>query len=474
MTKTRTTKNRTRLNILDPNVPARALIFSLVIPSFIEELGQILTMFVDTAMVGSMGVAASAAIAVNTPILMLTNGFNYGLAIGFSVLVARSIGEGHPEDAREVMRNAMFHMVWFGMLLNVLYIFLIAPNFARWMNADPAIWKDAGDYIRILGYTRIFLAMLSVNCNLLRGMGDTRRPMFCNLLHNVVNVIFNYLLIYPTRTISLFGHAFTMFGAGWGVAGAAAGTSIANICSGLMSLYFVLRKDNAVTFEPGKIISCNMMLLKRIYSLGLPIALERLIISAGQLVTTRMLAGLGNHVVAAHSYANTAESVCYMPVNGFAVAATTIVAQWLGAGNQKKAIELGNKCILYSCEVMAVCATLMYIFAPQLVGIFTRDELAISMAAEALRIEAFAELFVAIANTESGILRGAGDTKFSSLMSMVGMWAVRVPMAYVMVYHFDLSLRGVWYAMAADWIVRFVFMTRRYRKGTWLSAWKRA
>lgn len=471
---TLTNKKHQQLNILDASIPARTLIFSLVIPSFIEELGQILTMYVDTAMVGHISVNASAAIAVNQPILMLTNGFNYGLALGFSVMVARYIGENHPEDAWEVMRNAMFHIAWFGVLLNVLYIFLIAPNFARWMNADVSIWDDSGDYIRILGYTRIFLAMLSINCNLLRGMGDTRRPMFCNVLHNIINVIFNYLLIFPSRTISLFGMAFPMIGAGMGVAGAATATSFANICSGLLSMYFVLRKDNQVTFDRKKVIGFNSLLLRRTYRLGIPIALERLVLSSGQLVSTRMLAGLGNHVVAAHSYANTAESICYMPINGFGVAATTIVAQWLGAGNANKAIELGNKCIKYACEIMAVCAVLMFIFAPQLVGIFTTDEQAITMAAQALRVQAFAELFVAVANTVSGILRGAGDTKFSSIMSMVGMWGVRVPLAFILIKFFGFGLLGVWLPMALDWTMRCLLMTIRYRKGKWKAAWKTA
>ncbi len=465
---------RKQYNILDASIPARTLIFSLVLPSFIEELGQILTMYVDTAMVGHISVNASASIAVNQPILMLTNGFNYGLALGFSVMLARYIGENHPEDAREVMRNAMFHIAWFGVLLNVLYIFVIAPNFARWMNADVSIWEDSGDYIRILGYTRIFLAMLSINCNLLRGMGDTRRPMFCNVLHNVINVVFNYLLIFPSRTVSIFGAAVPMIGAGMGVAGAATATSFANICSGLLSMYFVLRRDNLVTFDRRKVIGVNSMLLRRTYRLGIPIALERLVLSSGQIATTRMLAGLGNHVVAAHSYANTAESVCYMPINGFGVAATTIVAQWLGAGNPNKAIELGNKCIKYACEVMAVCAVLMYAFAPQLVGMFTTDEVAITMAAEALRVQAFAELFVAITNTLSGILRGAGDTKFSSFMSMVGMWGIRVPLAFILIRFFGFTLLGVWFPMAIDWTIRCLLMTVRYRRGKWKEAWKAA
>ena len=468
------TTTRKQLNILDRSIPARALIFSLVIPSFIEELGQILTMYVDTAMVGRLGVNASAAIAVNHPILMLTNGFNFGLAIGFSVMIARFIGEEHPEDAREVMRNAMFHILWFGGLLTTLYIFVIAPNFARWMNADPTIWKDAGAYIFHLGTTRLFLAMLSINSNLLRGMGDTRRPMFCNILHNVVNVVFNYLLIYPTRTITLLGMQMTMLGAGKGVAGAAMGTSLANICSASLSMYFVLRKDNLVTFDRSRIVGFNGPLLRRTYRLGIPIALERLVLSSGQLATTRMLAGLGNTVVAAHSYANTAESVCYMPINGFGVAATTIVAQWLGAGDPDKAEELGNKCVKYACLVMAVCAVLMFIFAPQLVGVFTTDQQAIAMASQALRVQAFAELFVAIANTVSGILRGAGDTKFSSFLSMVGMWGVRVPLAYILIHFFGFSLMGVWLPMALDWTMRCLLMTIRYRRGKWKNVWKPA
>ena len=468
------TPTRKQLNILDRNVPARALIFSLVIPSFIEELGQILTMYVDTAMVGRLGVDASAAIAVNHPILMLTNGFNFGLAIGFSVMIARFIGEKHLEDAREVMRNAMFHILWFGGLLTTLYILVIAPNFARWMNADPSIWEDAGAYIFHLGTTRMFLAMLSINSNLLRGMGDTRRPMFCNILHNLVNVVFNFLLIYPTRTITLLGMQMTMIGAGKGVVGAAMGTSLANICSVTLSMYFVLRKDNLVTFDRKRIVGVNGPLLRRTYRLGIPIALERLVLSTGQLATTRMLAGLGNTVVAAHSYANTAESVCYMPINGFGVAATTIVAQWLGAGDPKKAIELGDKCVKYACLVMAVCAVLMFIFAPQLVGVFTTDQQAIDMASQALRVQAFAELFVAIANTVSGILRGAGDTKFSSFLSMIGMWGVRVPMAYILIHFFGFALLGVWFPMALDWTMRCLLMTIRYKRGKWLNVWKPA
>ena len=143
-------------------------------------------------------------------------------------------------------------------------------------------------------------------------------------------------------------------------------------------------------------------------------------------------------------------------------------------GDPDKAEELGNKCVKYACLVMAVCAVLMFIFAPQLVGVFTTDQQAIAMASQALRVQAFAELFVAIANTVSGILRGAGDTKFSSFLSMVGMWGVRVPLAYILIHFFGFSLLGVWLPMALDWTMRCLLMTIRYRRGKWKNVWKPA
>lgn len=466
--------NREPLDILDRSIPARTLIFSLVIPSFVEEFMMILSSYVDTAMVGSIGVHATAAVAINGPVLGLTNGFNFGLAIGFSVMISRFIGEGRLEKAREVIQNAMFHNLWFGGLMTFIYLVVLVPNYVRWMGADEEIWQGAMDYLRYLGYSRIFLVMTTICSNILRGQGDTRRPMFCNVLRNIVNIFLNTLFIYPTRVVSILGFSFTAWGAGMGVAGAAIATTFANVVSGLLALYYVFRPENKVYIKLSECVGVKPVLLKHIYRLGIPIAGERLIISGGQLATMRMLTGIGSAVVAANSLANTAESICYMPVSGFSIAATTLVAQWLGAGDSKKAVELGNACIKYACRVMAVMATLLYIFAPNIIGIFTADEGVITMAAEALRVQALAEIFVAIAMTTSGILRGAGDTNYSSLLSMTGMWLVRVPLAFILTRYFGFKLLGVWIPMALDWTTRGILMTIRYRRGKWKTAWKKA
>ena len=131
-------------------------------------------------------------------------------------------------------------------------------------------------------------------------------------------------------------------------------------------------------------------------------------------------------------------------------------------------VLLGPSCISHPIDLILY---LMYIFAPQLVGVFTTDEQAIFMAAQALRVQAFAELFVAIANTTSGILRGAGDTKYSSILSMIGMWGVRVPMAFILIHFFGFGLIGVWLPMAIDWTIRCLLMTLRYKRGKWKNVW---
>ncbi len=466
--------NRGPLDILDRSIPARTLIFSLVIPSFVEEFMMILSSYVDTAMVGSIGVHATAAVAINGPALGLTNGFNFGLSIGFSVMISRFIGEARIEKAEEVIKNAMFHILWFGSLLTLIYTFVLVPNYVRWMGADEAIWKDAMAYMRYLGYSRIFLVTMMICSNLMRGQGDTRRPMICNVLRNVINVFLNLVFIYPTRVVSILGFSFTAWGAGMGVAGAAIATSLSNVLSGLLSLYFVFRPTNKVHIKLSECVGVRPTLLRHIYRLGIPIAGERLVINGGQLATMRMLTGISSAVVAANSLANTAESICYMPVSGFSIAATTLVAQWLGAGDSKRATELGNACIKYACRVMVVTATLLYIFAPNIIDIFTDDARVIAMAAEALRVQAFAEIFVAIAMTTAGILRGAGDTHYSSMLTMSSMWLVRVPLAYILINFFDFHLLGVWIPMALDWTTRGILMTIRYRRGKWKTAWKKS
>ena len=262
-----------------------------------------------------------------------------------------------------------------------------------------------------------------------------------------------------------------MWGAGLGSTGAALGTAIAFTVSGFLTLRRLFSVKCSVHVSLRDSFRPDRTRMGQIISLGIPSAFERVTLSTGQLVITSLVTGMGSTVLAAHQLANTAESICYMPAFGFNVAVTTLVAQSLGAGEKKMAKDFAWLCIRYSVAVMILCATLMYIFAPQMIGFFIKDAAVITLGAAMLRIIAFAEPCVAIATVVPGILKGAGDTRWPFYISIIGMWVVRLSLAMVMIKGFGAGLEGIWIPMAVDWIVRTLVGLWLVRGGKWLNLW---
>ena len=461
-----------KLDLLDKSIPSWKLILLLAWPTIIEQILHTAVNYVDTAMVGSIGTYATAAIGVCTSTIMLLMGVMNIAGIGFSVTVARRIGEGDHEAARTTMRQAMLSVVFIGLSLTALVELILAPNLPRWMGADAEVLPYSVMYFRIIGLGYVFNTAMMVSGAILRCMGDTKTPLKFNILTNLINVCGNFLLIYPTRQLTVLGVTFTMPGAGWGVAGTAAATVTATAFSAccLASTLFLRKGPLQISlrddYRPRKDI------LLQAFRLGVPSFFERATISLGQIVSTAMITGLGTSAIAAHQLANTGESLCYMPIFGFATAATTLVAQNLGAGDKERARQQGSWCIGMAVCVMCCTSGLMFALAPQIIDIFSNDPQVIALGSQVLRIEALAEPFFAIASVVTGILRGAGDTKWPFYISLAGMWLLRVPVAFVLINGFGWSLHAVWVGMALDLILRGLISLWRFRKGGWMHVWE--
>ena len=461
-----------KLDLLDKSIPSWKLILLLAWPTIIEQILHTAVNYVDTAMVGSIGTYATAAIGVCTSTIMLLMGVMNIAGIGFSVTVARRIGEGDHEAARTTMRQAMLSVVFIGLSLTALVELILAPNLPRWMGADAEVLPYSVMYFRIIGLGYVFNTAMMVSGAILRCMGDTKTPLKFNILTNLINVCGNFLLIYPTRQLTVLGVTFTMPGAGWGVAGAAAATVTATAFSAccLASTLFLRKGPLQISlrddYRPRKDI------LLQAFRLGVPSFFERATISLGQIVSTAMITGLGTSAIAAHQLANTGESLCYMPIFGFATAATTLVAQNLGAGDKERARQQGSWCIGMAVCVMCCTSGLMFVLAPQIIDIFSNDPQVIALGSQVLRIEALAEPFFAIASVVTGILRGAGDTKWLFYISLAGRWLLRVPVAFVLINGFGWSLHAVWVGMALDLILRGLISLWRFRKGGWMHVWE--
>lgn len=458
-------------NLLDTGRSPYQIILFLAWPTIIEQLLQTAVNYVDIAMVGTVGIDATAAIGVSQSTVWMINGLLMAISLGFAAIVGRSIGEGNLEKARCVIRQAVLSVFVVGAILTLAAVAVLGPNLARWMGADQQVIPLSQQYYTAIGSAYLFQAALVICANLLRVSGDTRTPMFFNILTNLINICGNFLLIYPTRQLQILGMNVTMPGAGLGVWGAAIATTLGIAFSGTCMLITLFRTRSELAIRLRDDYRPSRIIIQQAARLAFPTAVERVTISSGQIVMTALITSAGTAALSANQLANTGESLCYLPMFGFATAGTTLVSQALGAKREEQAIRYGTGCVKLAVLSITLLSIGMFLFAPQIMGVFTRDEQVIAMGATVLRIEAFAEPFQAIGTVLAGVLRGAGDTKWPFYVSLIGMWGVRVSVALILLHGFDLGLNAVWIAMAMDWVARAsISMVRFYRK-KWLYAW---
>lgn len=460
------------LNLLDRSIPTWKLVLMLAWPSIIEQLLHTAVNYVDTAMVGSIGTYATASIGVCQSTIFLLMGVMNATGLGFSVMVARKIGEGNYDEARTILRQSMLAVVVVGLSLTLLVELILAPNLPRWMGAEPDVLPHAITYFRVIGANYLLNTGMIMATNMLRCMGDTKTPLKFNILTNLINVVGNFLLIYPTRQLTVAGLTFTMPGAGWGVGGAAGATALSTAFSAVCLLSVLFRRKGPLQISLRDDYKPRPDILKQAFHLGVPSFLERAVISGGQIVSTAMISGLGTAALAAHQLANSGESLCYMPIFGFSIAATTLVAQNLGAGDKERAFKQGAWSTWMSVAVMCTASAIMFALAPNIIDLFSNDAAVIALGGRVLRIEAFAEPFFAIATVVAGVLRGAGDTRWPFYISLAGMWLMRVPIAFVLINLFGWGLEAIWVGMAVDLFVRGVLCLWRFYKRTWVHVWE--
>jgi len=459
-------------SLLDPSQTPARTIWLLAWPVILDQSFQTMVHYVDSAMVGSLGAVATAAVAANSSTIWLVNGMMYAFGAAFAVLAARQIGAGNNTAVQHTVRQALLAVAGFSVVVTTLML-SIARTLPVWIGVEDQVVPVAGTYMSIIALAYPFTILFAYMANLIRSSGDTRSPLIANIITNVANIVANYLLIFPTRQVSLFGWGFLMPGAGLGVKGAAIGTAGATALSALILFGVLVLKDSPLrTPFRGVSWKVDWSVMRQVFRLGTPLALERATLSIGQIILTVLVTRIGTVSLAAHHLAITAESITYMPVSGFSLAATTLVAQSLGAQKREMALDFAKRSLRWGVLLMSGTGLLMYIFSRQLMAFFSPDLAVIELGSRVLRIEAFAEPFFALSIVISGILRGAGDTKWPFINSLIGMWIVRLIPASILILGFGFGLEAAWGCMVADLVVRGLLNYHRYRKGTWIDAWK--
>lgn len=431
------------------------LIVGLSIPSMLAQISTVLMFFIDASMVGHLGAEASASIGLIESTTWLVGSLLSAAATGFSVQVAHFIGANDFVKARQVFRHALICGLAFSVFLSLIGVG-IHSHLPYWLGGGADIASASSGYFLIYSLVLPFVYLYHTSEMMLKSAGNMHTPSVMAILVCICDVIFNYIFIYICK---------------FGVVGAAMGTALAYICISLPNLYLSACKNRMLNLRQDHVrFHWVKEYVQRACKISIPIAIQNILMSGAQIVSTMIVAPLGNIAIAAHSFAITAESLCYMPGYGIGDAATTLVGQTHGAGRIDLCRNFAYMTVDLGMLVMALMGVIMYVFAPEMIGVLSPVEAIRQLGTTCLRIEAFAEPFFAASIVTYCVCVGAGDTFKPAAINLGTMWLVRLTLAYALSKSY--GLEGVWIAMATELTFRGVLFLIRLFRGSWMKSFQ--
>ena len=438
------------------------VIMALALPTMLEQLMQTTVQYIDTAMVGTLGTTATAAVGSTTTVNWLINGTVMALSIGFLAFISQSLGAGNKELARRAAGQATLAVLVVGSLFTVITLGL-SIYIPVWMQVQEEIRQTAAIYFFILFAPMLFRTATIIFGTVLRAAGDTKTPMKVGILVNIVNVVLNFLMIFPTRPA--FDGRITIPGFGWGVVGAAVASAIAFVVGGVVITLILWR--HPLISPKGQKLTPDMQILKPCLRVAFPNMLQRFGTSLGYVAFASMINSLGEVATAAHTIANTVESAFYIPGYGMQTAAATLSGNAFGAKDEDRLKRLVKTFIPIEVCLMIFSGGALFVSAPYLVSLFSKSSEVIALGATVLRMVALSEPFYGFSIINEGFLQGIGKTKLPFVFNIIGMWGIRIVGTFICTQMLGMGLISAWACMIAHNMFLFVMYLICYGRGAW-------
>ena len=447
-----------------PNFGMMGVIMALAWPTMLEQLMQTAVQYIDTAMVGSLGTQATAAVGATSTVGWLVGSTVSAFGVGFLSYIAKACGAQDREAARRSVSQAVLMVLVSGLAFTAITLGL-SRQVLVWMQVEESIRDLAARYFFILYLPMLPRCASMIFGTVLRAAGDTKTPMKIGAIVNLINVVLNFLLIYPTRQMTLLGFTFTMPGAGWGVIGAAIASAVAFTWGGI-HITVKLWKHPMVS-PKGQSIKPDWTILRPCLKVALPNMFQRFGTSLGYVAFAAMINSLGEVATAAHTIANTVESAFYIPGYGMQTAAATLAGNAYGAGDNKRMKELARMFIPIEIGLMILSGGALFLMAPMLMGIFSTSPEVIGLGATVLRMVAVSEPFYGFSIIIEGMMQGVGKTRQPFIFNILGMWVVRIVGTFICTQVLGFGLVSAWACMIAHNLLLFVLFLITYLRGGW-------
>lgn len=443
-------------------------------PAIMAQLSSILMQYIDAAMVGRLGADDSAAVGLVSTSLWLFWGICSAAMMGFSVQVAHRIGATDYGGARSVFRQGILSALAFGGVMASIGM-AVASALPVWLGGTDAVNSKASLYFFVFVAALPILTLNYLGSAVLRASGNMKIAGTLNVMMCVLDVVFNFFLIFPSMHFVVGDVVVTVPRAGLGVLGAGLGTVCAEVITAAVVMWWACFRQTELAifghkskerkgwrdFVPtGKV-------LRNALKVSAPLTLEHAVMCGAQVMSTKIVAPLGVMAIAANSFAVTAEALCYMPGYGISDAATTLVGQSYGARRKELARQFGFMTVGLGMAVMTLMGVVLWLGAPAVMALLSPVGEIQALGVSALRIEAWAEPMFAASIVAYGVMVGVGDTIVPAVMNFSSIWLVRLPVAALLAP--TMGLDGVWLAMCIELCFRGAIFLYRLVKGSWLK-----
>lgn len=441
--------------------PTRIDVINIAWPVLLELLLGSLFGMIDMMMLGriednALAAASVAAVGMTNQPLFIGISLVQALNVGGTAMVARYYGSDQKDRIETTLKHVMLLSLF--MLAIPLSIFglIFTDSILNFMGAQPDALQAGRGYFKVVMVGFMFQSINMSISAALRGIGETKTTMRINLKANFLNVIGNAILIY-----GLFGFPKL------GVTGAGISTTISHIIASTLLFRYVIKGKSVVKLNIKNRFKFDKDIIYNLVKIGLPAAIEQLILRTALLFFVKIVAGLGTVVYASHQIALSILNLSFQPGQAFGIAASSLVGRSLGAHELSKAENYAKETRRIGSMISTFMAIILFFFGRQLAGLYSNDPAIIENSALALKIIALVQPFQSSQFILAGGLRGAGDTFWPLVGTFFGVLLVRVGLANLFVNILGYGLAGAWMAVFGDQLVRWMFVYARFKTGHW-------
>lgn len=426
-----------------------SLIFKFAVPMLIGNIFQQLYNVVDSVVVGRfIGKEALAAVGASFPLIFMLISFVVGIAMGTTIIISQYYGAKDMKMVKRSIDTMYIYLFVASIIVTILGISLSGPIF-RLIDLPEDVIPQAVTYFNVYLTGMVFFFGYNGISSVLRGLGDSKTPLYFLIISMVMNVLLDLLFVAVFK---------------WGVAGAAWATVISQAGAFISGVIYLNRTHDIVKLNSLKLVF-DKAIFRKSLKIGLPTGLQQTFVALGMLAITKIVNGFGTDVIAAYSAAGRLDSLASMPAMNFGAALSTFVGQNLGAKKPERVKQGLKATFLMSGSLSIVTSLLVIVFRHKLMELFTPDIAVIEIGARYLFIVSSFYIFFTTMFVTGGVMRGAGDTLVPMFITLFSLWIIRIPAAWIMSRYFGVD--GIWWSIPIAWFIGMVFSYIYYLKGNW-------